>query len=113
MGRVLRNVPRPSFGDVEANDANRVTTLAVQQIGNDCFEVLPCGGASPYRVACCPSFAAYRYAPCDPSGRHRALALANRGRSEHPRRAPGLAHAIAAIAGRCALVARERSGVGW
>jgi hypothetical protein len=38
MGRVLRNVPRPSFGDVEANDANRVTTLAVQQIGNDCFD---------------------------------------------------------------------------
>jgi hypothetical protein len=39
MGHVLRHVPRPSFGGVEANDANRVVTLAVQQIRNDGFEV--------------------------------------------------------------------------
>src|SRR5438094_796350 len=31
MGHVLRHVPRPTFGGVEANDTNRVVTLAVQQ----------------------------------------------------------------------------------
>jgi hypothetical protein len=39
IGDVVRNVPRPAFGDIESDDANRVVILAVQQIRNDGFEV--------------------------------------------------------------------------
>src|SRR5438876_135101 len=36
---VLRHVPHPAFRDIEADHADRVAELAVQQIGDDGFEV--------------------------------------------------------------------------
>jgi hypothetical protein len=35
LGNILRDVSRPAFGGIEADDAHRVFTLYVQQVGDN------------------------------------------------------------------------------